>query len=377
MSKILVIGGYADSLIRFRGDMLREMVILGHEVKAGAPCANESIKKGLKNIGVDYIDIPLDRTGSNPFKDLKTFITIFCLLLKQRPDIVLSYTIKPVIYGSIAAHIIRTPLICSMITGLGYVFADNSQKKRIVNTIARELYRIALSCNNWVFFQNPDNQLLFHELEFVRDKTKSVLINGSGINLEQFPLTGLPSSMNFLLIARLIRDKGIMEYAEAARLLKERYPWANFKVVGWIDENPTAIDRNDMQTWLDAGYIEYLGHLDDVRPALADTSVFVLPSYYPEGIPRTILEAMAMGRPVITTNAPGCRETVIDGVNGFLVPTRDSHQLANAMETFIRQPELIPSMGKRSREIAEKKFDVKKVNAVILNTLGLSYEKNI
>lgn len=370
MARVLMMGGYAESLVNFRGALLREMVACGHEVHACAPEDSADIKAALADMGVTYFPVLLDRTGINPVRDLLAIKKLITLISTLKPDIFLGYTIKPVIYGSIAAKVAGVPAIFSMITGLGYSFSGDSLKSRLVGRVAGLLYRLALKFNTHVFFQNPDDLELFRQKGFIRDIDQAVLINGSGVDIDEYCPVAHPSSISFLLIARLLPDKGIYEYADAARKIREKYANVKFRLVGWMDKNPCAIEERDLHEWQVSGDIEFIGRLADVRPSLADCSVFVLPSYR-EGTPRTVLEAMAMGRPVITTNAPGCRETVSEGVNGYLIPVRDVDSLVNAMETFIKHPGLIKRMGKASREIAEEKYDVRKVNARIMQTMGI------
>jgi len=370
MSRILVMGGFAESLVNFRGALLREMVARGHEVYACAPETSCEIGVALSKYGVTYCPVALDRTGVNPIRDLLTIKSLVALFRSIKPDIYLGYTIKPVIYGSIAARIAGIPDINSMITGLGYSFSSSSLKSKLVGRMAGFLYRLAVKFNSHVFFQNPDDLALFRQKGFFRDTGQAVLINGSGVDVDEYSPAAYPSSVSFFLIARLIRDKGIYEYASAARRIREKFPSIRFRLAGWIDKNPSAIEERDLRAWQEAGDIEFMGRLADVRPALEDCSVYVLPSYR-EGTPRTVLEAMAMGRPIITTDAPGCRETVRQGVNGYLVPVRDVDSLVDAMGKFIEQPYLAMQMGRASREIAVEKYDVRKVNATILKALGM------
>jgi glycosyltransferase involved in cell wall biosynthesis len=233
------------------------------------------------------------------------------------------------------------------------------------------LYRTGLKYNSVVFFQNPDDLQLFIEKRIIPKNVKPVLINGSGVNTVRFGFASPKlTPITFLLVARMIRDKGIPEYVEAARQLKKRYSEVKVQLLGPLDVNPAAITRKEIEHWSDEGIIEYLGETKDVRPYIAEASVFVLPSYR-EGTPRSVLEALSMGRPVITTDAPGCRETVQEGVNGYLVPIKDHTALFKAMERFVLQPELIPEFGLASRKIAEQKYDVRKVNSTILEEMEL------
>jgi glycosyltransferase involved in cell wall biosynthesis len=257
-----------------------------------------------------------------------------------------------------------------MIEGLGYAFGGVSWQKRPVGLIVRNLYRMALKFSAGVFFLNPDDRDLFLKLGLIPREVKTTLLNGIGVDLDWYSPCVLPDRPVFLLIARLLVDKGLREYYQAAKQLKSRYPQARFLLAGDLDENPMCIRAKELETWRLDGAIEYLGHLDDVRPAFAAARVYVLPSYR-EGTPRTVLEAMAMGRPIVTTDAPGCRETVVEGRNGFLVPVRDVEALAVAMERFILEPELAERMGKESLAIAREKYDVHKINAVIMRVMGV------
>ena len=269
----------------------------------------------MEKIAVRFHAMPLKRTGLNPLADYR-FLRFFTRFLKaERPDLMFSYTIKSVIYGSLAAHRAGVPRIFALMTGLGYAFTDGNLKQRLVGRVARALYRRALPHNDAVFFQNPDDLQLFLDLGLLRDARRAVRVNGSGVDLERFGFQPPPSGPPvFLLVARLLRDKGIVEYAEAARLLKPRHPQARFQLVGPHDANPSAISRQQLDAWRSEGIIEYPGATDDVRPFLAGAGVFVLPSYR-EGTPMSVLEAMAVGRPIVTTDVPGCRETVVPGGN--------------------------------------------------------------
>lgn len=376
MARVAVLGSLPESLINFRGPLLAEMVAAGHEVHAMAPTAGRDVVSALAGLGVRYHDVPMRRAGISPIHDLGTLISLHRRLRTIRPEYLLSYTIKPVIYGSIAAYLAGVPNVYSMITGLGYSFSDSDVRSRLVGWIARALYRRALSGNSRVFFQNPDNLDVFKSNGLLQSPEQAVLVNGSGVDLERFAPVPYPADLSFLMIARLLTDKGVREYADAAREMKRRNPGLRFRLAGWIDSNPAAISRRDLDAWIAEGVIEYLGHLADVRPAIADTAVYVLPSYH-EGMPRTVLEAMAMARAVITTDVPGCRETVAEGSNGYLVPPRDAAALARAMSRFVSDPAQVRLMGAASRRLAESRFDVRQVNRIILETMGLSREKGL
>lgn len=374
MAKIMLVGSMAESLIAFRGRLLEEMVRMGHEVVACAPKGSDSLRNDLAKIGVSYHSLPLYRTGLNPLQDLYSLWYLMRFFQSHRPDVVLSYTIKPIIYGSLGANLARVKTISSMITGCGSAFNDETLSQRLFGRLARSLYRLGLSSNRVVFFQNPDDLRMFIERRIVTESNHPTLINGSGVDLDFYTPSPFPDTVSFLLIARLLRAKGICYYADAARQLKARYPQAKFVLVGWGDSSSRGVPSAEVDHWVSQGWIDYLGPRVDVRPAIAAASVYVLPSFYGEGVPRSILEAMAMGRPIITTDAPGCRETVQSGKNGYLVPMHDSRQLADAMERFIINQASILSMGAASRRLAEEKFDVREVNRTILQSLGLHHE---
>ena len=359
----------AESLINFRGELLNDFIVEGHTVFACAPNASESIKNELLKMGVIYRNVKISRVGMNPLYDFVLLLSMINKFRSIKADVFIGYTIKPVIYGSIAARFVGVPRIYSIITGLGYAFIGETVKSKVIRILVSYLYAFALQFNKKVFFQNNDDSQLFQKRKFV-NKDQVVVLNGSGVNIEKFSITPFPEELSFLLIARLLKDKGVYEYIKASRVIKTKYPKVQFCLVGWIDENPSSISKDDLQSWINEGLVDYLGKMTDVRPAISGCSVYVLPSYR-EGTPRTVLEAMAMGRPIITTDAPGCRDTVCHGSNGFLVPVRDTVILAQMMERFVENRVLIEKMGKKSRKIAEKKYDVRKVNQIIIKNLGL------
>lgn len=369
--KVLVVGNIAQSLVNFRGPLLASMVQRGHEVVAVAPEDDALYADALRDLGVRYRTAPLQRASFNPLQDLDFLMALRRIVREERPDVFLGYTIKPVIYGNLAARWSGVRTRGALITGLGYAFGEGGLRQKAVGAAASFLYRLALSGAKVVFFQNPDDRAEFLRRRLV-DPARTTVVAGSGIDLSRFVSSQPPDPPPiFLLIARLIREKGIGQFVEAARELKLRYPQARFQLLGPYDANPTAISEAQMGEWQREGVVEYLGETHDVRPYLQAASVFVLPSYYREGTPRTALEALAVGRPVITTDSPGCRETVIDGHNGFLVPPRDVKALSNAMERFLSEPESVVRMGQASLELARGKYDVRLVNAEMLRDLGL------
>lgn len=372
MSKIVVIAGLAESLIRFRGDLLDAMRANGHQVAAIAPEDDDSVRQRLAAKGIDYHVVPMSRAGLNPFADLRYLLQLSRCLRSIRPDVVLAYTIKPVVYGLPAARLAGVRRRYALITGLGYAFTDaeKSFSRSLVNRVASGLYRFGLRFAHGLFFQNPDDRQLFKDQGLFNANLPSWIVNGSGVDTESFPVAPLPSHPSFLFVGRVLRDKGVIEYVEAARALKSTCPQAVFHLVGPLDSNPSGINADIVSGWVKEGVVQYHGAVSDVKPHLAACSVFVLPSYR-EGTPRSVLEAMSCGRAIITTDAPGCRETVQDGVNGLLVKPRDSADLATAMTRLAGSSELREQMGRTSRELAEQKYDVHRVNAAMIEAMAL------
>jgi len=371
--RVLVLGGVSRSLINFRGPMLQSLKAAGCVVVAAAPNdeAAAEVAATLEGWGIQFRPVELARGGTNPISDWVTLGAIKTLLREVKPDAFVAYTVKPVVYGGIAARALGRIRFFPMITGLGYAFTEGFGFKRaFLRKVVTELYRRGLRGAEKVIFQNPDDQALFEELGLVRDPRQSVRVYGSGVDLEEFPQQPLPEEPVFLMLARLIADKGVREYVEAARQVRRRYPQARFLLGGGLDPNPAGIGQAEVDGWVAEGAVEYLGSVHPVQPVLAQCRYFVLPSYR-EGTPRCVLEAMATGRPVITTDAPGCRETVVDGENGYLVPVKDAKALQAAMEKFLEQPELAETMGRKSLELAREKYDVHKVNATIMEAMGL------
>lgn len=378
--KFLMISSFLPSVLNFRGKLLEAIASRGYEIHVMAPefvSFPEELQK-LQALGYHLHEIPMQRTGTNPLADLKLLKNLYQQIRQIQPDYVLSYTIKPVIYGTLASWFVKVPHRFALITGLGYAFQNvESGKRSLFQKMVHGLYAQALKHSDKVFFQNPDDLKLFQDMHLLEANKPTVVVNGSGVNVQDFDMMALPKNAegqvkaSFLLIARLLGDKGVREYAESARIIKAKYPEAEFHLVGWIDDNPSAIAQAELDEWVADGRLKYWGKLSDVRPAIAESSVYVLPSYR-EGTPRTVLEAMAMGRAIITTDAPGCRETVSHGINGYLVGVKSVDDLVHSMQYFIEDPKLIELMGQRSRELALNKYDVHQVNKHMLGEMGIS-----
>lgn len=372
--KLLLVGGYADSLLNFRGPLIDDLLKAGVEVHVAAPGLEDGdMSDALRARGAIPHSLALQRTGMNPVADLGALYGLWRLMRRLQPDMFLGYTIKPVIYGLLAAWLAGVGGRFALITGLGYAFQDRPRtaKARLVAALARGLYRLALGQATRVFFQNPDDEALFRNLGLLKPGTPSVVVNGSGVDIQEFGHAGLPEGpVVFLMIARLLVAKGVREYVQAAKHLRAEFPSSRFLLAGWLDEGPDSVGAQELAAWEDEGAVEYLGRLADVKPALRGCSAYILPSYR-EGTPRTVLEAMSIGRAIITTDAPGCRETVIDGHNGYLVPVRSVQPLSDAMRRLLDSPEDLKRMGDASRRLAAEKYDVKKVNGVMLREMGI------
>jgi glycosyltransferase involved in cell wall biosynthesis len=374
--RICIIGNQAFSLLNFRGPLLADMVRRGIEVFALAPDYDKATRAVVRSLRAEPVDYSLSRTGMNPVRDATDMLRLAVLLRRLKPDITLGYAIKPVIYGTLAAWLARVPRRFAMIEGLGYVFTlpegAETLKRIVLRGAVSMLYATALRRTNLVFFLNKDDIDDFLK-SLIVPPAKVFLLGGIGVDLDYWtPAPPVTKQVTFLLAARLLREKGIVDYAKAARLIKQKHPNTRFVLLGNLDTNPGALSQHEIEQWAAEGILEWPGYVPDIRPWMAQASVFVLPSYYREGVPRSTQEAMGMARPVITTDAPGCRETVIDGKNGFLVPVHNAMALAAAMERFILQPELIEEMGRASRSIAEERFDVHKINQVMLQEMGMA-----
>ena len=375
MKKIIIIGALPSSIINFRGELIKTLTKAYHVI-ALAGGANNTEIAAIELLGVRYIDVPIKRTSMNPFSDLKTMQFYRSVFEQEQPDYVLSYTIKPIIWGGIALRSLSSVRFTALITGLGYAFEGQGFKRVVLRWLVSRLYKLSLKRAKQVVFQNPDDLNYFVE-RGLTSRNKSYLVPGSGVPLAHFEHRALPTAeLTFLMVARLLKEKGVFEFVEAACQVKKNFPNVHFQLLGCLDPSPDGINQTVVDDWVAQGCIEYLGETNDVRPYFTQSHVFVLPSFYREGLPRTILEAMAMGRPILTTDNVGCREPIVDGKNGWLVPVKDSVALAERMIWFINNSEMIEPMGIASRKIAEERFDVHKVNAQMLKIMVLDKDIN-
>lgn len=373
--RVMLVASLAASLENFRGDYIKDLIKAGYEVFAAAPDMNEDEEtfNFLKEINAHPLVFQLQRSGLNPFKDLQTIRSLKKIIKENKIDLVLPYTIKPVIYSSLAANSLNIPVI-SLITGLGYTFSGMSIKARVLQKFSQFLYRTALRKNKVVVLQNKDDYDLFVEKKILAKTQKFDIVSGSGINLSQFSFRKKVNNGDkivFVFVARLIREKGIHLYIEAAKVLKPKYPQAEFHIIGWSPKgSPSAIDESILETENKKGTIVHHGQQNNVQDFLHKSDVFVLPTFYREGIPRSSLEATSKGMPLIITDAPGCRETIKDNQNGILIEPKNLDSLVNALEFFITNPDKIEIMGLNSRKYAEERFDVKIINKQLIGLIG-------
>lgn len=369
-TRLALIGNQAFSMLNFRGPLIREMVARGIDVFAFAPDYDDSSRQAVRALGAEPLDHGLVRTGMNPLQDAGAILDLVGKLRALVPDVTLGYSIKPVIYGTLAAWMAGVPRRFAMIEGMGHVFMDNpGLKARALRIAVTSLYQLGLARTARTFFLNEDDRGEFVSLGLVSQQ-KAIVVGAIGVDLAEWtPAPTVAEPMTFVFVGRLLREKGVQELVEAVRLVKAQYGGVRLVVLGDVDSNPSSFTRHEVEGWIVEGLLEWPGQVE-VAPWIAKASVFVLPSYR-EGVPRATQEAMAMARPVITTDVPGCRDTVVDGRNGFLVPAKDATALAGAMLRFLKDPALVYRMGRESRTIAEERFDVTKANARLLGEMDL------
>ena len=369
MRRVVISSNTAWTIFNHRAGLIKTLQGAGYEVHTVAP---ESNFTDIKNPGTVFHPVKnLERKGKNPFADLFLIREYYKIYKEIQPEIVFGYTIKTNIYSAIACRLANIPIVCT-VNGLGTAFDNPSG---FTYKIVKQLYRFAFRKVRAVIFQNKDDRAFFESQRIVGSNLKGQIIgsvNGSGVDLLKFTYTPLPEKPAFMLISRMLKNKGIGEFIEASRHIKASHPETEFILLGPADsDNPAGVPLSELEALDSAAGAYYAGAAKDVRPWLEKCSCAVLPSYYREGVPKILIEALAMGRPIITTDTPGCRETVIPGANGWFVEARSSDSLQKAMEQFLAmaRDEQI-AMGKRSRSLAEEKFDEKKVIATYMEILN-------
>ncbi|MCP1289059.1 glycosyltransferase family 4 protein [Chromobacterium sp. S0633] len=351
--KICLVSNTSWSLFNFRHGLIQRLILDGHSIFIIAPHDNYSEK--LKMMGCTMIDVTLSAKGVNPISDGKLIYSLYRLYKNIAPDFIIHYTIKPNIYGSIASFFSQKPCI-AITTGLGYTFVE----KNWIAYIAKYLYKIAFRWPKEVWFLNEDDKRVFLSHDLVK-KEQAVLLHGEGVNMNFFapqPKTATDKKIRFLLISRMLWDKGVGEFVQTAKALTKLYPHAQFQLLGPCDvQNPSAIPKSLISEWAQEGSIEYLGITDDVRPFISQADCIVLPSFYREGIPRTLMEAAAMGKPLITTDNVGCRDLVIEGKTGFLCKIKDVDSLVKCCVNMLELSDGERSaMGQAGRDFMAASF---------------------
>jgi glycosyltransferase involved in cell wall biosynthesis len=358
MSKILLFANTDWYIYNFRLALAKELRSRGHDVILVSPPGN--FHEQLQADGFRWISFPLSRQGINPFSELQTLWRLIRIYRREKPDILHHFTIKPVIYGSLAAHLLKIKGIVNSITGLGHLFIDPGLITRIVRSLAKILYRLSLH-DTQVIFENPEDRDTFIQNRFLKPE-QAYLILGTGVDVQKFqPSPNKDDPPLVLFASRLLVTKGLLEFVEAAKILQKKGLRARFAIAGMPDPgNPATVSSKKIDTWKKAGFVEVWGWQSNMQTALGKTDIFCLPSYR-EGVPSALLEACASGVPIVATNVPGCRDVVTHGVNGFLVPPQDSRSLANTLEQLIVDPNLRERMGKMARQIAMDKFSLDKI----------------
>lgn len=364
MSKILLFANTDWYIYNFRLSLAQELRNQGHEILLLSPPGD--FHELLQANGFRWISFPLSRQSIKPFPELWTIVHLVRLYYRLRPDIVHHFTIKPVIYGSLAAHILNIPGIINSITGLGHLFIDTGARTRLLRTIAKVLYRISLR-RTQAIFENPEDRDIFIQNRLLRAE-QSHLIMGTGVDVQKFRPTPRSNGTPVVLFSsRMLVTKGLLEFVEATRMLKEKGLTARFALAGRTDPgNPANIPEEQIAAWKESGLLEWWGWRDDMPATLAQADIFCLPSYR-EGVPNALLEAAACGLPIVTTDVPGCRDVVTHGLNGLLVPVRNAAVLAEALETLLSDAGLRHQMGAAGREIAVNRFGLDKVNEETLS----------
>lgn len=366
--RILVVSPKNKTVFNFRGDLIKDMIAKGNEVYVTGP--NQDFVEDIMALGVkEFIEVPLIKDNTSISGDLAYLKKLKAVMKKVQPELVFEYTIKPVIYGSIAAKSCEVKRICPMVTGLGRVYASESLKTKAVRMVTKILYQTAFRGCDKVIFQNPDDVHEFVDGHYL-PASKCVVVNGSGVNMERFYRSDIPEKPVFLMVSRIIKEKGVLDFAQAARIVKQKVPEARFIVLGGYDNSIGALKLEDIQEYIEDGSIELPGEVKDPVSFYGQASVFVLPSYYREGLPRTILEGMSCGRPIITTDWTGCREPIEDGVNGYLVPIQNPEELAKRMYELATNRTKVLEMSDAAYKTCKEKYAVEIVNRQMQEVMG-------
>lgn len=367
----LFVGADLKYMVDFRAPLIAAQVAKGRRMLILAAPTPGFASGAAEALGARVEDWPVRRTGLNPLADLAALTRLWRTLRRERPDLVFAHGVKPVIYAMTLARLAGVPTRVAMIPGLGFAFgAEGGAKARLAGLAARAGYALACRAASLVILQNPDDRNDLLSAGALSPRTETVVVDGSGVDMERIAQAPFPPGpTTFLMVARLIRDKGVHEFVEAARRVRVQAPETRFVLVGTTDANPRSVRSEDLDAWRAEGVVELRGHIPDPRQAFADCHVFVLPSYYREGTPRTNLEALATGRAVITCDTPGCRETVVDGVTGRLVRPRDPAALAEAMLELARDPDRVRAMGDASRALCARRFELGAVTRATLSAM--------
>lgn len=377
--KIIIIGTTASNLYGFRKDFILSCLAQNYHVYAFVSEYTSEWLEKIKSLGVTLVTYKLSRGGLNPLADLGSTYQLIKKIKEIQPDIVFSYSTKPVIYATLAAYRTKVPYIYGMIEGLGSPFTIHkhglSLKAQFIRFVQISLYRLAFPYLDKIIFLNrEDPKDLVHRYNLPHKRNAIQVLGPIGLNLHDYAYTKWDDQkkLSFIFIARLIAEKGIFEYLEAAKIVKQKYPDITFKIIGGLDpENPTGLKQAQLDQLIETGIIEYAGFVQDVDQQIRQSAVFVLPSYYREGVPRSTQEAMAIGRPVITTDVPGCNQTVVNEVTGFLIPKWDVRALVNKMIYFIEHPEQVNKMGYQGFLYAKKNFNADHINHRLLQILEM------
>jgi len=366
--KILIVTSNTKMFFNFREDLVKDIINCGYSVSVVVP--EKGFKEQFLALGAKEIVIDMNKNTTSVFKNLAYLNTLKNIIKEEKPDIVFSYTIKPIILGSLAAKLNKIENTYSMVTGLGHLYEDCvSFKTKVIRFICGNLYRIVFRFNKKIIFQNQDDIDEVVRRRYVK-RDKCELVSGFGVNMKKFKKSSLPDEDIFIMVSRVLKSKGVLEYFEASKLVKEVYPNARFVYIGRIDKTSYSVDYSLLKPYIDSNIVEYISETDDVYSYLKNARVYVLPSYYREGIPRASLEALATAKPIITTNSVGCRE-VINGKNGFLVKPRDVSDLYEKMIYMIEHPDEVASMSEESYKYCKERFAIDIINKKMIKTLGI------